>query len=98
MWHNSSNSDLLAELRQLINDFLATITGQFEGYNNSLTILDTCLAMIEQEHTTDIATTKSALATIEHAATVKQLEADIKNAMASVGNAFLNAKMDEWKL
>ena len=51
--------------------------------------------MIEQEHTTDTATTKSALATIEHAATVKQLEADIKNAMASVGNAFLNAKMDE---
>ena len=72
MGSNSSNSDLFAEFQQVINDFFTNITGQFDGYSNALTSVDVCLTIVEQERAIDNAATKSAIATIERAATVKQ--------------------------
>jgi hypothetical protein len=94
MGSGRNNSDLL-ELRQLINNFSTTISGQFEGYNSILTTTDARPAAVEQERAIDNAAPKSAVETIECAATIKQLKVDTKNAMDSVGRAFLGSKMRE---
>jgi hypothetical protein len=72
-----------------------TISKQFDMYNNILTTINKCLSTMEQACANEGTMTKNAIAVIERAIAIKQLEADTKNVVASAGCAFLSSKMNE---